>query len=92
MILNKRKKDLYSWDEKFVWNFFLIQDFLSIVKNKKWIMPIVHGYINMLSKIFYSVKEIFRPRISHKENVLDFDWKTLKTLCGSEVPQKRYRS
>ena len=21
---SKRKKDLYSWDEKFVWNFYLI--------------------------------------------------------------------
>lgn len=47
----RRKKDMYSWDEKFVWNFYLIQDLLSIIKFKKWILPVVHGYINMLSKL-----------------------------------------
>jgi len=41
----RRKKDLYSWDEKFVWNFYLIEDLLKIIKNKKWIMPVVHGSI-----------------------------------------------
>jgi hypothetical protein len=46
----KRKKDMYSWDEKFVWNFYLIKDLLPIIKFKKWILPLVHGYINMLSK------------------------------------------
>lgn len=46
----KRKKDLYSWDEKFVWNFYLIQDLLPLIKFKKWILPVVHGYINVLSK------------------------------------------
>jgi phosphatidylinositol 3,5-bisphosphate 5-phosphatase len=45
-----RKKDQYPWDEKFVWNFYLIEDLLKIVKNKKWILPVVHGYISMLSK------------------------------------------
>lgn len=47
---SKRKKDLYSWDEKFVWNFYLLQDLLSLIKFKKWILPVVHGYINVLSK------------------------------------------
>jgi SacI homology domain len=47
---SKRKKDLYSWDEKFVWNFYLLQDLLPIIKFKKWILPVVHGYINVLSK------------------------------------------
>lgn len=41
---------MYSWDEKFVWNFYLVKDLLNIIKFKKWIMPVVHGYINMLSK------------------------------------------
>jgi hypothetical protein len=46
----RRKKDMYSWDEKFVWNFYLVKDLLNIIKFKKWIIPVVHGYINMLSK------------------------------------------
>ena len=40
-----RKKDQYPFDEKFMWNFFLVQSFMKIVDNKKWILPIVHGSI-----------------------------------------------
>ncbi len=25
---------------------------LKIIKNKKWILPVVHGFIDMISKIF----------------------------------------
>ena len=46
-----RKKDLYSWDEKFVWNFYLMEEFMKSDKvNKKWILPIIHGFVNTLSK------------------------------------------
>jgi|LauGreDrversion4_2_1035121.scaffolds.fasta_scaffold339296_2 hypothetical protein len=41
----KRKKDMYSWDEKFVWNFYQIKEFVNLVYHKKWILPIVHGFI-----------------------------------------------
>ncbi len=49
-VAQRRKKDQYSWDEKFVWNFYLIQELLKIIKNKKWILPVVNGYISMISK------------------------------------------
>lgn len=36
----------YPWNENFLWNYSLIKEFFSIVKDKRWVMPVIHGYIN----------------------------------------------
>ena len=36
----------YPWNENFLWNYSLIKEFFSIVDDKKWILPVIHGYIN----------------------------------------------
>lgn len=42
---------MYPWDEKFVWNYFLIKDFMNTQGiSQKWILPVIYGYINILSK------------------------------------------
>lgn len=51
MPLFPRKKDKFKWDEKFVWNSFLIEDFINGPNvHYKWILPVIHGFISMLSK------------------------------------------
>ena len=83
---------MYSWDEKFVWNFYLIQDLLSIIKFKKWILPVVHGYINMLSKLNIIAIILFRSRISSEEAFNHPDWPKIKTFCWCPLSEKRHRS
>lgn len=34
------------WDNQMMWNSFLVRDFYSAIKRKKWVMPVVHGYID----------------------------------------------
>jgi len=38
--------DYYPWNETFMWNYHLLKEFFSIVSDKKWVLPIIHGYIN----------------------------------------------
>lgn len=39
-------EDYYPWNEKFQWNYYLIKEFFSLVKDKRWVLPIMHGYIH----------------------------------------------
>jgi len=39
-------EDYYPWNEKYLWNYHLITDFFSKVNDKRWVLPIIHGYIN----------------------------------------------
>ena len=39
-------EDYYPWNENFMWNYFLMKEFFSIVSDKKWVLPVIHGYIN----------------------------------------------
>lgn len=36
----------FPWNENFLWNFSLIKEFFSTIKDKRWVMPLIHGYIN----------------------------------------------
>lgn len=38
-------EDYYPWNENFLWNYSLINEFFSIVQDKKWILPVIHGYL-----------------------------------------------
>jgi phosphatidylinositol 3,5-bisphosphate 5-phosphatase len=29
-----------------MWNYFMVRDFYEIVKRKKWVLPVVHGWID----------------------------------------------
>lgn len=32
-----------------MWNYFLVNDFYSSLKRKKWVMPIIYGHIDQLN-------------------------------------------
>ena len=36
----------FPWNENFMWNYWLIHEFFSIINDKRWVMPVIHGYIN----------------------------------------------
>lgn len=38
-------KELKPWDNSMMWNYFLSRDFYESIKRKKWIIPIIRGYI-----------------------------------------------
>ena len=38
-------EDYYPWKELYVWNFHLMKDFFPLVSEKKWMCPLVYGYI-----------------------------------------------
>ena len=42
----------YPHNEMFLWNFNLMNDFFFLLKNKSWAIPIIHGYIKGISKLF----------------------------------------
>ena len=29
-----------------MWNYFLVREFYASIKRKKWVMPVIHGYID----------------------------------------------
>lgn len=39
-------EDYFPWNENFMWNYSLTKEFFSIVTDKRWVLPIIHGYIN----------------------------------------------
>jgi len=39
-------EDLYPYNETYQWNYYLLNAFYMILKNKQWAIPIVHGFIN----------------------------------------------
>ena len=39
-------EDYYPWNENFIWNYHLIKEFFPIITDKKWVLPLIHGYIN----------------------------------------------
>lgn len=36
----------FPWNENFLWNYSLIKEFFSVVKDKQWVTPVIHGYVN----------------------------------------------
>lgn len=32
-----------------MWNYFLVRDFYDTVKRKKWVMPVIHGFVDYLN-------------------------------------------
>lgn len=36
----------FPWNEKFLWNYHLMKEFFSIIKDKRWVLPIIYGYIS----------------------------------------------
>jgi hypothetical protein len=36
----------FPWNENFLWNYTLIKEFFSVVQDKRWVMPVIHGYVN----------------------------------------------
>jgi len=46
--------DYYPYNETFLWNYNLMNDFYFKLKNKQWAIPIVHGYINAINMDTYA--------------------------------------
>lgn len=42
-------KELGHFSEIFTWNYYGIAEFYNLIENKKWIIPIIHGYIEQKS-------------------------------------------
>ena len=42
----EKLKEYKPWDSQMMWNYFLIKDFYNSVKRKKWIMPLIHGFVD----------------------------------------------
>ncbi len=36
-------------NEYFMWNYHLIEEFHQVIKNKRWIIPFIYGYIEQIS-------------------------------------------
>ena len=34
------------WDNSMMWNYFLMRDFYEKIKRKKWVIPVIRGYID----------------------------------------------
>jgi hypothetical protein len=41
-----RAEAYFPWNENFMWNYSLIKEFFSLVEDKRWVVPVIHGYIN----------------------------------------------
>ena len=39
-------KEYKPWDNSMMWNYFLMREFYESIKRKKWIMPVIRGYID----------------------------------------------
>lgn len=39
-------KEFKPWDSQMMWNYFLVRDFYTTLKRKKWVMPVIRGYID----------------------------------------------
>ena len=37
------------WENHMMWNYFLVRDFYDIVKRKKWVMPVIHGFVDFMN-------------------------------------------
>lgn len=55
--LSERREELRikEYSENFTWNYHLIYSFHLYVDNKRWIMPIIHGYIEQTSKKRFNI-------------------------------------
>ncbi|EAR84569.2 SacI-like domain protein (macronuclear) [Tetrahymena thermophila SB210] len=40
-----QSKQLGQFCEIFMWNYYAVQQFYHILQNKKWVIPIIHGYL-----------------------------------------------
>ena len=36
----------YPWNENYQWNYHLIKEFFSILDDKRWVLPIIYGYVS----------------------------------------------
>ena len=43
----------YPWKEMYVWNFYQNKEFNQIIKQKKFILPIIHGFIAQTSILLF---------------------------------------
>ena len=41
--------DYYPWKEMFVWNDYHMKEFYGVLQQKKWLMPMVYGYITTIN-------------------------------------------
>jgi len=44
-----RTNALSPYDEKFVWNHFLLKEFYEMIENKLWILPIIQGFVSSIN-------------------------------------------
>ena len=79
-------EDNYKWDEKYIWNHFLIYEFQQIV-DKKWVLPITHGQITMLST--NNLFNTFRFGVRLQVVQIHFNCQKIKTLRRPKVFKKR---
>jgi hypothetical protein len=35
-----------NWDNRFVWNYYLLSEFASTVNNQQWVFPVIQGYVH----------------------------------------------
>lgn len=49
-------KDFKPWDNSMMWNYFLMRDFYESIKRKKWVMPIIRGYIDQKNFMDHGTK------------------------------------
>ena len=43
---NDDMKAYQPWDSQMMWNYFLVRDFYACLKRKKWIVPVIKGFID----------------------------------------------
>lgn len=41
-----------TYNHMFMWNYYSILDFYRILKDKRWIIAFVHGYIEQISRLY----------------------------------------
>lgn len=39
-------KEYKPWDHSMMWNYFLMRDFYEAIRRKKWVLPVIRGFID----------------------------------------------
>lgn len=61
---------LENYSDFFAWNHNLISDFSKIIVNKRWIMPIIHGYLEQKSILIFNFGVIIEKKYIKKKNFI----------------------
>ena len=47
-----QSEPIKNYNEVFMWNYYIISEFHKLLKNRRWVLGFIHGYVEQISSLY----------------------------------------